>query len=307
MELRQLQYFIKVARMQHVTHAAEELHVAQSAVSRQIHQLEAKLGVQLFVQKGRNLQLTPVGKLFLNRVEKIQGDLERAIQEVREFMDPEAGEVRLAFPHSLGLNLVPTIAAKFRKIRPNVKFHFKQGNYTSLLERVLEGVVDLALISPFPEDHEHVIGEMLLTEELVAVLPPEHALAECNSIQLKQLEDEEFALFSQGYTLRSLVQKACEKAGFEPKVGFEGEETDTIQGLVASGLGVSLLPEMSVRHVRSPLQPVIVKVSDPKVTRTIGLIQRKNEKLPLVADVFRAFLIEYFKTMLPGEEDEGSS
>lgn len=298
MELRQLQYFIKVARMQHVTHAAEELHVAQSAVSRQIHQLEAKLGVQLFVQKGRNLQLTPVGRLFLERVEKIQVDLDRAIEEVREFMDPEAGEIRLAFPHSLGINLVPMIAAEFRKERPNVKFRFKQGVYTNLLDRLLEGEVDLALISPFPLENEYVSGESLLTEELVAVLPPDHPLASCESIRLEQLKDEEFALFSEGYSLRNIVQKACEQVGFEPKVSFEGEETDTIRGLVAAGMGVSLLPEMSVNYVCSPLHPVIVRVSEPKVTRTIGLIQRKNEKLPLVAGVFRTFLVDYLKSKL---------
>lgn len=296
MELRQLQYFIKVARKQHVTQAAEELHVAQSAVSRQIHQLEAQLGVQLFVQKGRNLQLTPVGKLFLTRVEDVLSDLERAVNEVREFMDPEAGEIRLAFPHSLGVNLVPSIVASFRKDHPNVKFRFKQGKYNTLIELVEKGEVDLALISPFPEDHDHVDGEVLLTEELFAVMPPSHPFSEHESIRLHQLRDEPFVLFNEGYSLRTIVREACVKAGFHPKVSFEGEETDTIRGLVAAGMGVSLLPEMALRYVCSPLQPVLVKVREPRVTRTIGLIRRKEEKLPLVADVFRTFLIEYFQS-----------
>ncbi|GIQ63071.1 hypothetical protein PACILC2_16390 [Paenibacillus cisolokensis] len=91
MELRQLYYFVKVARKEHVTQAAEELHVAQSAVSRQIHQLEEELGARLFIQKGRNLQLTPAGQLFLKRVEEILADLERAVLEVQEFLDPEKG------------------------------------------------------------------------------------------------------------------------------------------------------------------------------------------------------------------------
>lgn len=115
MELRQLQYFVCVARKQHVTQASEELRIAQSAVSRQIHQLEADLGVQLFMQHGRNLQLTPVGKLFLSRVEAVLADLERAVHEVHEFMDPELGEIRIGFPHSLGVNMVPSIVSEFRK------------------------------------------------------------------------------------------------------------------------------------------------------------------------------------------------
>ncbi|GBG12252.1 LysR family transcriptional regulator [Paenibacillus sp. MY03] len=293
MELRQLYYFVKVAKKEHVTQAAEELHVAQSAVSRQIHQLEEELGVKLFVQKGRNLQLTPVGQLFLKRAEAILADLERAVIEIQEFMDPEKGEVRLGFPHSLGISLIPQVVASFRKQHPNVKFRFKQGMFPSLIRDLVKGEIDLAFISPFPREHEQVCGEVLLTEELYAILPPGHELSNRHSIELIELKDETFVLFSEGYSLRPIVYEACQEAGFEPKIGFEGEETDTIRGLVAAGMGVSLLPEMALFY-SGTLQPVKVRISAPSVTRTIGLIHRKNEKLPLVAKVFHSFLLRYF-------------
>ena len=295
MELRQLQYFVKVARKEHFTKAAEELHVAQSAVSRQIHQLEEELGISLFVQVGRNVQLTPAGKLFLNRIETILTDLEKSVLEIRELLDPELGEIRLGFPHSLGVNLVPSVVAQFRQEHPNVKFKFKQGKFNSLINDVVNKEVDLTLISPFPESHVQVTGELLITEELFAILPPNHILSEYQALRLEQLRDETFVLFSEGYSLRPIVMDACLKAGFKPTIGFEGEETDTIRGLVAAGMGVSLLPEMALVEI-SPLQPVKIKVTDPQVTRTIGLIRRSNEKLPLVAEMFRHFLInEHFK------------
>jgi LysR family transcriptional activator of glutamate synthase operon len=293
-ELRQLQYFVKVAKKQHVTRAAEELHVAQSAVSRQIGQLEQELGVNLFIQKGRNLHLTPAGKLFLDRVEKILYDLDKAVNEVREFIDPETGEIRLGFPHTLGVNIVPVIVSHFRQEYPNVTFRFKQGMYHSLIQSVVDGDLDLALISPCPEEHEHVVGEVLLTEALYAILPRNHRLADCESIHLSQLKDDSFVLFSEGYSLRSIVWEACLKAGFTPKVGFEGEETETISALVAAGMGVSLLPEMALKD-ESPDGPIKVKVIEPEVTRTAGLIRRKGEELPQVAEVFRQFLLRYYK------------
>jgi LysR family transcriptional activator of glutamate synthase operon len=292
-ELRQLHYFAKVARKQHVTQASEELHVAQSAVSRQIHQLEEELGVSLFVQKGRNLQLTSAGKLFLGRVETLLNDLDRAVTEIHEFLDPTMGEIRIGFPHSLGISLLPTVVAEFRKDHPNVKFRLKQGTFNSLIRDVVGGEIDLAFISPFPEIHEFVSGELLLTEELFAILPSHHPLADQETIRLAQLKDDPFVMFSEAYSLRLIVLKACQKAGFIPKLGFEGEETDTIRGLVAAGLGVSLMPEMALTET-SPLQPAKVRVIEPQVTRTIGLIRRKEEKLPPVADVFRRFLAEYF-------------
>lgn len=301
MELRQLYYFVKVAKKEHVTQAAEELHVAQSAVSRQIHQLEEELGVKLFLQKGRNLQLTPAGQLFLKRAEVILDDLEKAVVEIHEFMDPERGEIRLGFPHSLGMSLVPQVVAAFRKQHPKVQFRFKQGMFPSLLRDMMQGDIDLAFISPFPDDHQSVCGEVLLTEQLFAILPPSHPLAGSEEIDLALLKDETFVMFSEGYSLRPIVWEACLEAGFTPKVGFEGEETDTIRGLVAAGMGVSLLPDMALRQT-GPLQPAKVKLKSPAVTRTIGLIRRSNEKLPLVANVFRSFLIDYFKKELQDKQ-----
>ncbi|UVI31945.1 LysR family transcriptional regulator [Paenibacillus spongiae] len=302
MELRQLYYFVKVAKKEHVTQAAEELHVAQSAVSRQIHQLEEELGAKLFLQKGRNLQLTPVGQLFMKRAEVILTDLERAVMEVHEFLDPEKGEIRLGFPHSLGISLIPEVVSEFRKKHPNVKFRFKQGMYPSLIRDVMRGEVDLSFVSPCPEEHEHVTGQTILTEELYAILPPNHPLAGEESIELAQLKDETFVLFSEGYSLRPIVWDACKKAGFTPSIGFEGEETETIRGLVAAGMGVSLLPEMAL-YPTGPLQPAKVRVRSPHVTRTIGLIYRSNEKLPLVARVFQRFLLEFFESKMLLKKD----
>ncbi|MGG4394519.1 LysR family transcriptional regulator [Paenibacillus thiaminolyticus] len=304
MELRQLLYFVKVAQKEHVTQAAEELHVAQSAVSRQIHQLEEELGVKLFLQKGRNLQLTPVGQLFCSRAEAVLKDLERAVQEVQEFMHPELGEVRIGFPHSLGIHLIPKLVAEFRKRHPNVKFRFKQGMYPSLIRDIVSGEVDLAFISPYPKDSDMVTGEIVLNEELLAILPPNHPLAREETISLKQLKEEMFVMFSPGYSLRPIVWDACMKAGFTPHIGFEGEETETIRGLVAAGMGVSLLPDMALQHT-SELQPARVRVIDPVVTRSIGLIRRIDEKLPLVAQTFHTFLLQYFKEHEGGASGTG--
>jgi len=141
---------------------------------------------------------------------------------------------------------------------------------------------------------------LLLSEELRVILPANHLLAQYTSIRLEQLRDDSFVMFSEEYSLRTIVLEACRKAGFVPHVGFEGEETDTIRGLVAAGLGVSLLPEMALIET-SPMMPVSVRVTEPQVQRTIGLIRRRGEKLPLVAEVFRSYVVDYFdgKSRLP--------
>jgi LysR family transcriptional activator of glutamate synthase operon len=237
--------------------------------------------------------LTPVGKLFLKRAETILSDLERAVSEINEFLDPEHGEIRLGFPHSLGTHLIPKVVSLFRKLHPNVKFRFKQGMYPSLIQDVIKGEVDLAFISPIPDKQSKVSGDVILTEQLFAILPSSHPLAAKEKIDLIELENESFVLFGEGYSLRPIVWDACIQAGFTPQIAFESEETDTIRGLVAAGMGVSLLPEMAL-HQMGPLQPAKVQIASPQVSRTIGLIHRNNEKLPLVAKVFQQFLLDYF-------------
>lgn len=292
MDIRQLEYFVKVARKQHMTRAAEELRVSQSAVSRQIHLLEQELKAKLFIQQGRNLQLTPVGKLFLSRAEEVLISLDKAVEEVHEFLHPEAGEIRFGFLNSLGIKLVPTLISKFLEGHPNVKFRFKQGKSIDIVESVLKGEIDLALVTPLPNKSNHVTGEVMLMEELYAILPSSHMLADSKAIRLEQLKDDPFVLFNEGYSLRSLVWDSCIQAGFTPELAFEGEETDTIRGFVAAGMGVSLLPETSLMD-GSPLLTAKLRVTDPKITRVIEVIQRSNEKLPLVAKVFKRFLLEY--------------
>jgi LysR family transcriptional activator of glutamate synthase operon len=293
MELRQIQYFIEVARREHVTRAAESLHVAQSAISKQISNLEQELKVQLFIRQGRNVKLTPIGRIFLQRVESAMSEIEKAVQEVSEYLDPETGEIRIGFPHSLAAVTLPSVVSAFRQEHPNVRFQLRQGTVHHLIEDLVQGEIDLALVSPVPTEHPDVDGHILFTEEMLAILPPNHSLAGSTSIRLSQLKDEPFVLFRTGFTLRTIVMEACEKAGFTPKIAFEGEETDTIRGLVAAGLGVGLLPAIALTE-SAPINPAHVRISEPRVTRTVGFVTSRTRKMTPAERVFQHFLWEFY-------------
>ncbi|MBU6145683.1 MAG: LysR family transcriptional regulator [Paenibacillaceae bacterium] len=299
MELRQLHYFVTVAQMEHITHASQHHRIAQSAMSRQIHLLEQELGVQLFTTRGRNVQITHAGRFFYERIAPLLQDIDRACIDAQQFEHPEKGEVRIGFPHSLGIYVLPTLLASYRKTHQNVKFVLQQGTYPQLIDSVLCRRIDLAFISPFPPAHDGVHGDWLMSEPLHAILPHNHPFAQHKEgIRLDQLQDESFVMFSERYSLRAIVLEACAQAGFVPHIGFEGEETDTIRGLVAAGLGVSMLPAMALVET-GPIMPAAVPITHPEVVRTVGLIQRKQETLPRVAEAFRLFLIEQFQTIHP--------
>ncbi|MBY0123038.1 LysR family transcriptional regulator [Bacillus sp. S/N-304-OC-R1] len=296
MELRQIQYFMEVAKREHVTEAADALHVAQSAVSRQIFNLEAELGVDLFIREGRNVRLTPIGKIFLEHMEEAMNVIENARREVDEYLDPEKGTIRVGFPSSLAAYTLPTAISAFSRRHPDVKYQLRQGSYQSLIDGVIKGDIDMALLGPVPKDEKKVLGNILFTEKIVALLPSKHPLADRKSIKLSQLRDDSFVLFPNGYILREITVKACQQQGFQPNVTFEGEDIDAIKGLVSAGLGVTLIPEITLID-SLPRHTVKISVIEPQVTRTVGVIIPTDREMLPTAKLFHEFLNEFFNML----------
>jgi LysR family transcriptional regulator, transcription activator of glutamate synthase operon len=295
MELRQIKYFIEVATREHVTEAADALHVAQSAVSRQIANLEDELGVELFMREGRNVKLTTVGRIFLEHVEIGLNEIERAKQKVDEFLDPESGTIRIGFPNSLASNTLPTVISAFREQHPKIGFQLRQATVNQLVKAVIKGDIDLSFIAPVP-NHKEVRGNIFFTERLMALLPIDHPLADLSSIRLEQLRNDPFVLFREDLALRDIVVNACKQVGFRPHVAFEGEDSESIKGLVSAGLGVSLLPEVTLID-NVPRETVKIPISEPNVTRTVGVITPKNRDLAPSEKLFFEFLKEFYDVL----------
>lgn len=293
MELRQIKYFIEVAKREHVTEAAQALHVAQSAVSRQIFNLEAELGVALFIRKGRNIKLTTIGKIFLEHMEQVVHVIDDAKQVVSEYTDPKRGTIHVGFPSSLATYILPTALSAFRNEYPDIRFKLNQRPYYDLIEAVIKGELNFALLAPVPTEGSEVRGEILFTEKIVALLPMSHPFAKESVLRLSQLREDNFILFPKGYILREMVEKACQQLGFTPTVSFEGENIDAVKGLVSAGLGVSLVPEITlVDHL--PRATVAIPISEPLLTRTVGMIMPIDRQLLPTEKLFYEFLNNFF-------------
>lgn len=293
MEIRQIKYFIEVAKVEHVTEAANNLHVAQSAVSRQISNLEDELGIKLFFREGRNVRLTPVGRVFLDHIEVALDEIDKAKKSVEEYLNPETGEVRIGFPNSLAAKTLPTVISAFRDEHPNIGYKLIQGSNRELKETMLRGEIDLAFVSPVPMNDEKINGHVFFTEKMLALVSLHHPLADRKTIRLDDLRQDPFVILRQGYELRDIVLNACSQVGFQPKVAFEGEDLDTIRGLVAAGLGVSLLPEVALSD-SVPREAVPIEISEPTITRTVGVITPKHRELAPSENLFYNFLKEFY-------------
>lgn len=290
MEWQQLHYFMTVARMQHMTKAAESLSLSQPALSRSIARLEEELGVPLFDRQGRSIQLNRYGALFLQRVKSMQSEYNKALNELEELNNPEYGTISLGFLHTLGTNIVPDLIGDFRKFHPHVQFALTQNYSHSQVKLLLAGDIDLCLLAS-TEIEPPVQWQELWRDELFLMVPANHPLAQKKQVRLSELEDEQFIHLKRNYILRKTAEKFFSAADITPNITFELDEVSTIAGFVAAGLGVSLLPN---DENYNPNKICKIPISDIRCERVIGMAWVNERTVPPSTAAFRDFILQHF-------------
>ncbi|AUI63623.1 LysR family transcriptional regulator [Amycolatopsis sp. BJA-103] len=279
----QLALLTALRRTTNVTRAAELLGVPQPTVSRRISALGEALGAPLTVPDGRGIRLTRAAELLADAAERALAAVDAGVRQAREEVDPGSGHIVLGFLHLLGRSLVPTLLRGYRADHPHVRFTLVQGSRQDMVDRLTSGELDLALLAPAPVDDPLLDTAVLAEQEIFLSVPTSHRLAERPSAAIEDLKDEEFVLLETGYGLRTITDDLCAEAGFEPKIAFEGQESDTVRGLVAAGLGVALLPRFEPGSPAGVAEVPLV----PPVGRTIGLAWRKDVVLTPAVMRFR--------------------
>jgi DNA-binding transcriptional LysR family regulator len=283
MELRHLRYFSTVATELHFGRAAEKLHIAQPPLSKQIQDLEAELGFELFNRTKRSVALTPAGKEFLVEVERIFQQLDRAIDIGRKTSRGELGQISIGFVGSATYNILPVMLQRFRDRYPNVRIDLHELTTDRQLVWLREGRIDLGLIrSPIVE--RDLVSQVIFQESLVVALPINHPLAMLEEIDIRSLVIEPFILFPRQLApgLYDPIIAICQAAGFSPQVVQECIQMQTIVSLVSANMGVSILPESIQEAQRQGVVYKPIRSTDLSVEKlaTIAIVWRINDDSP---------------------------
>lgn len=290
MELLQLHYFQTVARLEHMTKAAEELNIAQPSLSKTISRLEEDLGVSLFERQNRQIKLNRFGKLFLNRVERVFMEINEGRREIMEKVNLDEHTISMAVSIP---RVLPDLIGSFLKDNPQVRFQQFVHSMSTTKRQLKNGEIDFC-ISSIPLEDEDIVWEPLMTEEIFLIVPPGHRLEGRDEIELKEVRNELFISMNTGYGLRNLTDEFCLRAGFSPTISFEGDEPGVIGDLVRQGLGIAFIPAISWMNRRSPF-PHKIRILNPTCQRTIGLGWSKRRHFTKTAKAFHPFMIDYFK------------
>ena len=280
MTLTELKYIVAVARERHFGRAAEACFVSQPTLSVAIKKLEEELGVQLFERGGAEIAVTPVGEQIIDEAQRI---LERtnAIREIaQQGRDPLSGPLKVGIIYTIGPYLLPNLIRAMIADAPAMPLILQENFTVRLLELLRQGEIDVAVLAdPFPDTG--LVTQALYDEPFVVAMPRAHAWAKRKSIGTQELKDETMLLLGTGHCFRDHVLEVCpEMSRFSQSSGgfqkaFEGSSLDTIRHMVASGVGITVLPLLAVPESRDGLLRC-VPFEEPTPFRRVSLAWRKS-------------------------------
>lgn len=283
MDLLQLRYFKKVAELENMTRAAEELIVAQPAISKMIHQLESELECKLFDRVGRNIKLNNEGMLLLAYTNDILDNVDRIY---RSFRDGKIVISPIHFSVPIGSSLIPKILSEFNTLYP--EYHIIINTSKSI------NPIDIELFQTLHEIHEENACTVL-REEIVLAVPKDHSLAEKDIIDLNDIKDYSIIGPSSKRSYMQLMQTFFDQAGFHPKMTLEIDNPETLRKLINIGYGISFVPKQTwIDTVQKSIK--FIHINSPKCYRYINLRWKKGY-LPENIIAFRDYLLDFFEKL----------
>jgi LysR family transcriptional regulator, transcription activator of glutamate synthase operon len=278
------EWFLTLAELQHVTAAAEQLHVGQPTLTRMLARLERRLGITLFERRGRRVSLNTYGRIFYEHARRAQLELDSARRAIDDLTNPAVGEIRLGFLSSFGSTVVPRLIASFTEASPRVTFTLREGGAESIADLVQSGRVDVGVISPRPRKPT-LAWRSLFRQRLGVAVPSGHPIMGAGAVSMTDLADEPFVAMQPGFGMRRLLDELCAAAQFQPRIVLESANLTTTAGLVAAGLGISLLP---IDGGEYPPGVGVLPLADADAYRDVGMIWNSGRPLSRPARNFIA-------------------
>jgi DNA-binding transcriptional LysR family regulator len=308
LSLVRLKVLAEVVQRGSFSAAADALDYTQSAVSQAIARLEAETGATLVVRDRRGVRATAAGATLLQHVDSIFAQVQAAEDDLAAMLGLRGGRLRIASFPSAGATLIPQAVAGFRRLHPDVELSLGEGEPEDIAPRLRAGEFDLALLFEFPGDEPQSGGlatTPLIHDPLWVALPADHRLARKRGLELLDLRNEDWVQTSAASPCARHVVRVCLEAGFEPRVSFETDDYETVQGLVAAGVGVALIPRLALSHRQPGL--VVRKLEPRSPVRLIFGATVDEPGVPPAADVMLEILSRRASDYVDaGEREPGS-
>lgn len=267
MDLDQLRYFLRVAKRQNFTRAAEELGISQPALSRSIQKLEEELGQPVFERRSRSVALTDAGTLLQTRAQQALTLLDDTKAEITD--DGQQGRLRVGAIPTIAPYFLPDVLRQFSTEFPKATLLVQEHTTDALLKCCAQGEIDLAILA-LPVAAKYLEVEALFEEELLLVLPTDHPLVEKDKIRLSDVEPYPFVLLDEAHCLSHNIESFCQQRSFQPVAVERTSQLAMVQELVSLSHGISMIPAMARRRDQSDRR-IYRTLTGKKPTRTVAV------------------------------------
>jgi LysR family transcriptional regulator, transcription activator of glutamate synthase operon len=289
MDVRQLRYFEAVARHRHFTHAADELHIAQSALSHQVGKLERELGIELLQRTTRSVHPTEAGELVVARARAVLAETEALRSEIDELRGLVRGHVTVGAMLFGGELDIPAILASFTSTFPDVEIGLREGTAQRMIGMLADGSLDIAFALEIePPDGTNRLE--LSNEELAVAMSPGHPLEGDGPLSVEALADSRLVGFQLGSSTRRLVDAALAEAAIQPRIALESNDFALVRALVAQGIGLAILPRSFLER---PGPTISFRTLSPALRMRVVLWWRSGRRLSPAARAFVDFVAAY--------------
>jgi LysR family transcriptional regulator, hydrogen peroxide-inducible genes activator len=276
LKLKDLRYLVAVADTRHFGHAAARCFVSQPTLSAQLKKLEEYLGVQLIERHPRRVALTEAGAQVVSRARRIIEASDEIVTLAELRRDPLAGRLRIALLPTIGPYLLPLVATRIRKKLPRLDLLLYEYQTGPMLEQLQSGHIDLGILA-LPVPAEGLVQRDLFAEPFVVAVPDHHALADRKSVKTSDLDGQTVLLLEDGHCLRDQALDVCSHTRIHEKQDFRATSLETLRQMVASGAGITLLPELASHGAYGNARGVrVIPFSRPAPARRIGALWRKT-------------------------------
>lgn len=291
MTIEQIKYFLAIEKFKSFSIAADELCISQSSLSKQLKSLEKDLDLVLIKRNTRNLELTPAGEEFKKSSIKIMKEYNEMLKNISKYSSNSKNTISIATIPVMTQYGITTLIAAFKNKYPYINVNIQEQEYEKIINQIDDSTINLAFIrTDFLTDPKLDIIPFA-TDELVLVTSKKHPLANNKYVNLSALADEEFVFLGQSSGVYRACIESCNKAGFTPKISYSNSRLETIIGLVADGLGITLLMNRVISYFNNPnISVILLKEQIPS---TLSLISTDNKKLSNNERLFRQFVIDY--------------
>jgi len=275
-KLKDLRYLVAVADARHFGRAAERCFVSQPTLSAQLKKLEQYLGVRLIERQPNNVSLTDAGEQVVARARRILEASDEVVALARSHRDPLAGRLRLALLPTIGPYLLPRVSQAIRRAVPRLELRLYEYQTVPMLEKLKAGELDLGILA-LPVDLDGLEARELFAEPFTVALPEQHRLAGRERLQVADLEGEPLLLLEEGHCLRDQALEVCSRIGVGEAQDFRATSLETLRQMVATGAGITLLPELATKGAYGDARGVVVlPFSKPAPVRHVGAVWRKT-------------------------------